>query len=579
MQIKAAISSLARKFDNSILKEYSERSKKPLVYTSFDGDYMSFLHHMLIFCKANGYIAINPEASLGYYVSTTTHGNSKVPVMLDCIAMELLCDEMWVFNPLHNHIPEGVLAEMMIWEREKSKGILAIPFFDSSRLAVPSAKCLEDIATTLYSAQDILKYVAGRDPSDRKAIETKLIANGNQSIPKPSYIVANFLNFKHIDWARAYCYKNGCCPVSPQNIIPFSLYADSKHDAVRECIFDRLTLLDKCDRLLWFTNTKQFENEIAVLDIFSSMELLYFAQNKGWDKIEVVDWKNAGVPKYASPDKWALTDTEKTEVIGLNDDTVDNSIDFNYENVRANIISYEKTITNDYNIFKGNLLGEAERQLITGDPNAFLLGLISDQSVKAELAWSLPYRLGERIGKFDISIIANMPIEELEKQIKDKPALHRYPSNMAKYIQAACKKLIGTYRSSAANIWSDGVSAAEIVKRLEDFKGISHKKAALGTLLLVRDLGLSVTDKHNINLAYDVHIRRICLRTGFAKKDSIDEVTRVGQSIFPDFPGRLTSSFWAIGRDICRPTSPDCLKCPIDADCAHKTELGGDINA
>ena len=578
MQIKTAIDSLATRYDQAIFDKYASIVKKPLVYTSFDGDFMNYLPHMLAFCKANGYIAINPEASLGYYVSTTTHGNSKVPVMMDCIAVELLCDEMWIFNPLNSHIPEGVLAEMMVWEKSKCTGILIVPFFNDTKLAIPPTAMLEDINTTLLSKRDIHHYISGRDKSDVKTIETKLFANGAHSIPGTAYVVSNFLNFKHIDWARAYCYKNNFCPVSPQNIIPFSLYADTTGDFVYEYIFDRLALLDKCDKLLWFTNTNNFKNELTTLDLFSCIELSYFSKIKGWDKIEIVDWKDAGVPKYATPDKWALTDTEKTEVIGKLCD-VDYTMESIYKDVQSSIVAFEKTISDDYNIFKGNLLGEAERSLINEDPNAFLIGLISDQSVKAELAWSLPYRLGERLGKFDIVDIANMPIVELEQCIKDKPALHRYPSNMAKYIQSACKRLIEVYNSSAANIWNKGVSAAEIVRRLEEFKGISTKKAALGTLLLVRDLGIDISDKHNINLAYDIHIRRICLRTGFANKDSIAEITRVGQNIFPDFPGRLTSTFWAIGRDICRPTNPECSKCPIDAYCAHKTELGGDINA
>lgn len=576
MQIKTAIANLEKKYDNTILDKYSETSKKPLVYTSFDGDFMNFLPYMLTFCKNSGYIAINPEASLGYYVSTTTHGNSKVPVMMDCITVELLCDEMWIFNPLNNHIPEGVLAEIMVWEKNKHTGIRMIPFFDGTKLAISPTKQLGEIDTTLLSTKDIIKYIAGYNSFDVQTIETKLIEDNDKSNSSPAYVVANFLNYKHIDWARAYCYKNKLCPISPQNIIPFSLYVDTTGNFMHEYIFDRLTLLDKCDRLLWFTNTRNFENELSALDVFSCVELSYFVQKNGWDKIEIVDWKDAGVPKYAVPDRWALTDTEKTEVVG-EQPSGHNSIASKYERVQTSILAFEKTISNEYNIFKGNLLGEAECQLITEDPNAFLIGLISDQSVKAEIAWSLPYRLGERIGGFDITTIAEMPIEKLEQCIKGKPALHRYPSNMAKYIQAACKRLIEVYNSSATNIWSEGVSAAEIVLRLEEFKGISHKKAALGMLLLVRDLGVNIEDKHNINLAYDVHIRRICLRTGFAEKDCITDVNRVGQSIFPDFPGRLTSTFWAIGRDICRPTNPNCANCPIDAECAHKIELGGDL--
>ena len=112
---------------------------------------------------------------------------------------------------------------------------------------------------------------------------------------------------------------------------------------------------------------------------------------------------------------------------------------------------------------------------------------------------------------------------------------------------------------------------------MEEFKGISYKKAALGSLLLVRDLGIDINDKENINIAYDIHIRRICLRTGLCTQDTVEDVTRVGKRVCPEFPGRLTSSFWAIGRDLCRPSSPLCKECPLDDVCEHKITWGQNI--
>lgn len=249
------------------------------------------------------------------------------------------------------------------------------------------------------------------------------------------------------------------------------------------------------------------------------------------------------------------------------------------EQVRQKILAYEKEIKDDFNIFKGGLLATEECDFITNNMNAFLFGLIADSSVKAEIAWSLPYRLQERLHHFDLNRIASMEIEELIGIIKEKSALHRYPSNIAKYLKSAAELLISKYQSDASNIWENGVRAADIVQRLEEFKGISHKKAALGSLLLVRDLGIDIKDKENINIAYDIHIRRICLRTGFCTKDTIEDVTMTGKRICPEFPGRLTSSFWAIGRDICRPSNPLCNDCPLDDVCEHKIALGQDIRA
>lgn len=54
--------------------------------------------------------------------------------------------------------------------------------------------------------------------------------------------------------------------------------------------------------------------------------------------------------------------------------------------------------------------------------------------------------------------------------------LHRYPANIAKYIYSACELLTKEYDGDANNIWNNNAKASEIVKRLEAFKGISHKK-------------------------------------------------------------------------------------------------------
>ena len=230
---------------------------------------------------------------------------------------------------------------------------------------------------------------------------------------------------------------------------------------------------------------------------------------------------------------------------------------------------YEKSLGNKENIFTGDLLSEKERTYIVSNCNAFLIGLISDQSVKAETAWSLPYKLSKRLDISDPNEIAETySMEEVKAVIKQKPALHRYPGNIAGYIWLASKKLCQEYDGQASNIWKEA-TAAEIVKRLEAFKGISHKKAALACLLLVRDFGLDVPDKENIDIIYELHIRKIFLRAGFCEHDSYEAITQAARKINPEFPGYLTSAFWAIGREICHPNDPECGICPINNFCKY----------
>ena len=94
--------------------------------------------------------------------------------------------------------------------------------------------------------------------------------------------------------------------------------------------------------------------------------------------------------------------------------------------ILKSILTYLKEIEDANSILKGDLLKEEEKKFILDNLNAFVIGLISDQSVKAEIAWSLPYKLSERMGGFDFNKILNEYDEsDIENFIKEKPALHR----------------------------------------------------------------------------------------------------------------------------------------------------------
>jgi len=168
--------------------------------------------------------------------------------------------------------------------------------------------------------------------------------------------------------------------------------------------------------------------------------------------------------------------------------------------------------------------------------------------------------------------------EHLEKVIKEKPSLHRYPKRISQYLFKTVKLLIEKYESDATNIWRNK-EADEILKNLKEFSGIGEKKSALGVMLLIRDFGIKIKNKKSINIAYDIHIRRVFLRTGLAKKDNINLVINSAKHINPNFPGELTAPIWNIGRKWCRPSTPTCNECPLFANCPKYINLGKDIKA
>lgn len=249
-----------------------------------------------------------------------------------------------------------------------------------------------------------------------------------------------------------------------------------------------------------------------------------------------------------------------------------------YEQLNAKCKEVAKKVIKDNSILSENMLKQEESEFLLSDWNAFLIGLISDQSVKAEMAWRLPYYLSKRLGHFDFyRIIKEETVESLEAIIKEKPALHRYPRKMAEYIFFAVNKIVNDYNADTENIWKNDLNAEKVVAKLEEFKGISHKKAALGTLLLVRDFGVTLKNLYCIDIAYDVHIRRIFLRMGLTDKDNIKDVTTKAKTICDEFPGSLTLPFWVAGREYCRPTDPKCEDCYLNEFCSKRIELGKDL--
>lgn len=245
--------------------------------------------------------------------------------------------------------------------------------------------------------------------------------------------------------------------------------------------------------------------------------------------------------------------------------------------ILKDVLIYLKKIENENSILKGNLLNDEEKQFIFNDLNAFIIGLISDQSVKAEIAWSLPYKLYQRIGYFDFNeILKNYDEKQLEIIIKQKPSLHRYPARISYYIYNAMKDIVTKYSSNAENIWKNK-TAKEIVSLFEEFKGISHKKASLGALILARDLNIDILDKNNIDIAYDIHIRRLFLRLGLVDVDQQEIILNEARKLYPEFPGKLTTAFWSIGREICYPTDPACLICPLYESCNQNLDITKNI--
>ncbi|MDA2980120.1 MAG: hypothetical protein O3B42_10240 [Actinomycetota bacterium] len=215
---------------------------------------------------------------------------------------------------------------------------------------------------------------------------------------------------------------------------------------------------------------------------------------------------------------------------------------------------------------------EANR-LLVDDPFAFLVGVIVDYQMPAERAWTLPYKLKRRLNGWGATYVANHP-EEVEAAFKQSPKLHRFPTQTPRFVVAGAERVLADYGGDAAAIWSDEPKAADLQQRFRAFMGISQKKAAMAVEILERDLGVKVSELSGSDVAYDVHLRRVMLRTRLATDDTVAHMVGVARSLHPTRPGELDFPLWDIGRQWCHKQNPECAECVLAEICPQDVAAG-----
>jgi uncharacterized HhH-GPD family protein len=136
--------------------------------------------------------------------------------------------------------------------------------------------------------------------------------------------------------------------------------------------------------------------------------------------------------------------------------------------------------------------GDAEAdQLLVSDPLALLIGFVLDQQVPLQKAFSGPLELRRRIGKLDAKEIATMDPDKLDAAFRERPALHRFPGNMAKRTRELAAYLVEQYDGDASRIWRDARDGADLHARLLALPGFGPMKAETLHAILGKRLGVA----------------------------------------------------------------------------------------
>ncbi|MDF6043461.1 Fe-S cluster assembly protein HesB [Streptomyces sp. JH14] len=131
-------------------------------------------------------------------------------------------------------------------------------------------------------------------------------------------------------------------------------------------------------------------------------------------------------------------------------------------------------------------------ELLGRSPLAAMIGMLLDQQVPMEWAFSGPFTLAQRMGSDDLDAheIAAYDPEAFTQLFTAKPALHRYPGSMAKRVQQLCQFLVAEYDGDADAVWGDAGTGAELLKRLKALPGFGTQKAQIFLALLGKQLGV-----------------------------------------------------------------------------------------
>ncbi|TDD36309.1 Fe-S cluster assembly protein HesB [Actinomadura sp. KC06] len=131
-------------------------------------------------------------------------------------------------------------------------------------------------------------------------------------------------------------------------------------------------------------------------------------------------------------------------------------------------------------------------ELLGRSPLAALVGMLLDQQVPMEWAFTGPYTIAQRLGSDDLDAheIAAYDPERFAALLSEKPAVHRYPGSMAKRVQQLCQYLVDNYDGDAEKVWKGVDSGKELFKRLSGLPGYGKQKSQIFVALLGKQYGI-----------------------------------------------------------------------------------------
>lgn len=134
----------------------------------------------------------------------------------------------------------------------------------------------------------------------------------------------------------------------------------------------------------------------------------------------------------------------------------------------------------------------AADELLTESPLALLVGMLLDQQIAMETAFSGPLKIQQRAGALDAATLASYDPEAFVEVFRETPAVHRFPGSMAGRVQTLCQRIVEDWDGDASAIWTQGdPDGATVLKRLKALPGFGEQKARIFLALLGKQYGFT----------------------------------------------------------------------------------------
>lgn len=286
-------------------------------YTSFDGDHLADVGRMCCGATLLDFVPLNPEAALGYYVSTVSLGNQKPAVMRACLAVEFKADEFWIItdgdDEALKNLPEGVIAEYFIWrELRPDTPVRHFPWLGDSWLGLLSQKASGRAVTlddALMSDDDHDTILASTDDRFRRNLDDSLLSQARSEPFMPvAYLSTAQIDDKHIDWGRRTAYLHGRVPFSPSTLIP-KLVQDFTGLTSQERRSQRNALISRADEFWILAKPSEAASLTLPLEIRHDVNMARSLPQAA--EVRLISWQDTGVPKYDPTAPWSLTEEEQ----------------------------------------------------------------------------------------------------------------------------------------------------------------------------------------------------------------------------------------------------------------------------